>query len=340
MHRMGVTHAWLRPGVAAALLLLGPPARADDENSYRIEYRAPPECPDAATFARQVALRTERGHAAYGPVLARLMSIEIGSGYVGRLRFLDRNAHLVVRELTAPSCAELVEALVLVTALAIDAQTPEAAEPEPEVRLPQPYLLPAAAMPNAPPASLSPDPRPRRTTRSRVPGVLGVAAVVDDQSSPQLSWGVEASGGLLVLPPGIGWRLRFRCTQSGWVSVQGERARFELFALGTDLCPLTGTLGPVRAGVCGDLQIGVLQGAGEASARIQDAEVARRTWAAMGALGRLELRLGRNVAWELQVEALEALVRPHYRFENPDIDVYRPPVIGLSAGTGIALWID
>jgi hypothetical protein len=328
------------PAIVAGMLLGAGPVHADDENVYRLEYQAPPECPTAEAFAGQIALRVERGHAAKGPVLARLMSVRIEPGYVGRLRFLDRSARLVVRELEAASCQELVDALVLVTALAIDAQTPAQLGPEPDVALPQYYLVQQSEPPSARPAQLSQSApegtRPHRRSRE----VLGLSAIGDSFSSPELAWGAEAAAGLSYQDPGISWRLRLRYAQSPEVQARGERAHFALLAFGADLCPLSIAIGPVRSALCGDVMIGALRGQGEASARVVDPRTAWRSWTGIGALSRFEIFVGRHVAWDVQLEALESLARPRYRFTNPDLPVYRPPAIGFSAGMGLEFWLE
>ena len=136
---------------ALALLAWAAPAAADTE-PIRIVFHAPAGCPDEAAFTGQITARTQRARLAAAGEVARTFSVTISPARGARAR-----GKLVIDDPRGPSasravsgtCEEVVSALGLVAALAIDPRASTAPKPL------------SAQPPPAPPPSPPPPPRPR-----------------------------------------------------------------------------------------------------------------------------------------------------------------------------------
>ncbi len=326
-----------RFGVLALCWLWSAPVYADD-SPVRLAYNAPEECPDAAQFGRLVLGRSEHGRLVTDLALARSMTVTIRrekAGYVGRLEFFDLDAERVVRELRAPTCRALTEALVLVTALAIDAQLPADAG-GPGLEAPDEYLAPSplrfAPEPlPAPRRPAAPSPEPAR--RSQI--AAGAEGRLDTAAVPGVGWGLSGfvEAARLVaderLRLGLSWG-------TGGRTKEGERARFDWLTVVATGCPVAFALGAVELLPCASLELGALIGHGKRSGRITSPETNAAAWAAVGLLAALHAPLGRSVALELEVGPVVPLTRPEFEFYLPNLVVFRPPGLGLSAGLGLS----
>lgn len=147
-----------QPMALAASLVAAPSAAAAQQEpparpTARLEYAAEAEaCPNAAAFRREVATRL-----GYDPfvdeagVVVRASIARGPTGLVGRVATADGAGHtLGGREISAPGlrCVDLVEAMAVATALAMEA-TP--ADPPPPPAATPPAASPAAMPPPEPP---------------------------------------------------------------------------------------------------------------------------------------------------------------------------------------------
>ncbi|MEP7053464.1 MAG: hypothetical protein ABJB12_24075 [Pseudomonadota bacterium] len=125
-----------------------PPAEAAPE----LLYEAPSECPDRAQFLAAVAARGgnfERPNA--GPELKFAVNVERRpDGFHASLSVQNGSATSNAREVSAPSCAEVLDALAVVTAIALN---PPAASPSttPPTPAPPPIATRPPAEPPPPP---------------------------------------------------------------------------------------------------------------------------------------------------------------------------------------------
>lgn len=165
---------------AVTLCASGPAAaqKASVIERIRVKYRAPPDCPDRTAFIQQVQARTEKARVVEQGASDRVFWVEVNheaEGYRGRLVIQDDS--MAVREVQGDTCPEIVAALGLVTALAIDPKAriePTPLPPAPPVSgVPEPppggvFVLPevtdtpalsTAGAPSAPPPSTHPPPR-------------------------------------------------------------------------------------------------------------------------------------------------------------------------------------
>jgi hypothetical protein len=111
-------------GAAAALVILAqalPTARVEP---IRIAYHAPARCPDEAQFLGEVFARTPLARSAAEGEAAREFAVDIADGsdgtLSGSLEIHSADSPVSRRDMTATRCDELVSALALMVALAVD----------------------------------------------------------------------------------------------------------------------------------------------------------------------------------------------------------------------------
>lgn len=143
----GSMSAWRLACVAIALSCSA--FGADGVVRFRVEYRAPPECPDARAFVAGVTGRTKHAMIAPGPdARAVEVVIESAPALEGRVRIAGPRGELAERSVRGAACREVVDALALITALSFD---PEASSEVTRDPVPEPAAPPpVAAGPRAP----------------------------------------------------------------------------------------------------------------------------------------------------------------------------------------------
>ena len=114
----------------------------------RLEYHAPDACPDERAFVARVRSRTTRfvlagADATGGDEVARSFSVDVSTtphGVEGRLTSLEatRTPAPATRVVAGETCDEVVDALALITALAVDPNASTAFAPAP---VPEPPAL-------------------------------------------------------------------------------------------------------------------------------------------------------------------------------------------------------
>jgi hypothetical protein len=208
--------------IAATILCLQAHAAAEEqarrqtEVRARLEYRAPPECPDAAQFRTLVGSRLPEGWEAGSGALAGSFEVEVSaaqSGYVATLVLLDERGQRVSRTVGGDLCASVADAIALVTALAIQsraAAAPTHAEPAPAPAA-EPVLTPPAANATAtkePATRSAAMTRRARTTRGRAAEKLASAPAAQQPSLPATDNTREAThlrvSGRAALSTGVG----------------------------------------------------------------------------------------------------------------------------------------
>lgn len=112
---------------AALVLLTISHARESWAESERVfmVYHAESGCPDGEAFLRSVQERTTRFELAQGKEPARQIVAtvtESGTGFLGRLEVTDPTSGSSLRSVHGAVCEEVVTALSLMVALAIDPQ--------------------------------------------------------------------------------------------------------------------------------------------------------------------------------------------------------------------------
>jgi hypothetical protein len=308
--------------------------RAAGADTVRLEYQAPAECPDRATFVEQVLRRASGVRLAAPEEPApefRVVVDGTDGGTRARLIVLDGTAPPVERELAGPDCAELVASMAVVIALAIDARV---AAPVAEVPAERP--APPAPVAGAPvaPARANGDYAVRLPVRGRL-WSLGIGAAVASDIAP--AW---SPGAMMFSELGLAGELRARLSlvylTSGELTLGAARARFALLTGRAELCPLA--LQPARSfwlRPCGGFELGTHQAEGEPSARIEAPKSSSALWLA-GELGlRAELEVASFLFVELEAQARIPFLHRTYVFERPDEVAYETPALGVGGQLGV-----
>ena len=311
-------------------------ALAGAEDPLRIEYHAPPGCPDADQFQRQVRHFLPKRDASRSENGSRLFQVEIApDGRRGSLQ-LDQGGVRGVRQTEAETCEEVAQVLAFALALAID---PNARSPESEAASP-PALDPAGS---APSPSSSPSPSPSSSdsldpVSSALPGRSGRPA------REPMSWGLALNGSVAsALAPRItlgaggsveafGWfggqgllRLGGTYSASASTSVEGASIDFENWLGLLEACPHVWRSGAVAFAACLRVESGVRT----ATARdIPGAHGSSRPWLSLGPSLHVRWRLLAPVFIDLGGGPAFPALRDHL-FLRPAFTVHETPWVGF-----------
>jgi hypothetical protein len=215
------------------------------------------------------------------------------------------------RVVEAVDCAELVDALALVTVLAVDPTRIAVADP------PDPPVAPAPA-----------------ASRAWSLGVgTGAASAlgVTPGALPVLPAFLEAERrGVGRVRLGVRWGRRTSDAAVGSATFAWTRVQL-------DGCPDRAAIGrgAVAAGVCAGLQVGALRGEG---AGVAEARAASRPWLAAVVAGRLRWRASSRWFAELEAAAVLPQVRDRFYF-MPDTTIHRvpPAATELAVSLGVSI---
>lgn len=285
-----------------ALVVVARVAAADPE-PIRLAYDAPAGCPAEADVVARLADHASMRRVSAGA--AREFSLAIAhdeAGFRGVLAVHDGAAPAATRDVAAASCDEVVSALVLVAALAIEERAPSVVEP-------------------------APPPEPRHAA-TETPWRLAVGAGVARYSgmTPSALFGVPiyvaASHG----------RQQLRATFDTTASDDVAMASFRWTAGRIEGCPIAWQLGAFSAAPCAGVQLGALRGSG---ATAMGATTGTRPWIAPELVGRLAVRFGR-AALELEGTAAAPLVRDRY-YLAPSTTIHQVPALAYGVATSVAI---
>jgi hypothetical protein len=329
---MGSRAAW----TACALALFAQPASAED-SPVRIDYSAPPDCPDQREFLGRVEQRIERSRFADAEEMARTFRVTIQSGpkrSVARVEFVDADGEKVSRTIGADTCDEVVNAIALVTALAMDARAGDDPGVVRSARADSPAPAPVAAPSVArPPAA--PPPRRERAGRWDAGAGLDVASAYAPSASVGLRLFVEHA------PSTVSVRATAMHADSGRVPVEGGRIRFRFWGGRLEGCPLRLELrGQLAALPCAGLDGGALGGEGLPGDGIAEPKRATELWLAAAVIGRLVFAIDHFLLLEAQADARFPLLRHEFYLESPERDVHAVPAVGFGASLGIGVRLE
>jgi hypothetical protein len=365
--------ACLRWAAAISVASAAGRAGADDARDpvpVRLEFTGPVGCPTPDEFARRVEERAPHMRRAADGERARAFRAVVRagpSGAVGRLVLVEPDGRTSERSLEAGDCRQAMEALALITALAVerpaDAEPapPESSRPAPETAPPAPAApTPATASAPAPaheasaaPPARAPAPESRTAPREAPPAaasgqtaapraraVWTFDGAVEGFGAAGLTPGPTAGGAILVgvaeTRPGSVWspslRLGAAIILERSFREAGGVATFGWVAGVGELCPLAVAVsGGVRITPCVAGEYGAMHARGTDT--IAPATV-RRPWAAAGAAVRLSVRVAGPLRAEAAVEALAVIDRDRFFLGGAEVFVV-PPVYGrLVAGVG------
>lgn len=311
-------------------------------------YRSPEGCPSGEIFMQKVRARLARSRTA---AAGRTLSVQIvvsGGAYLGKLSLIESDGRSTTKSLEGHNCEELVDALSLVAALAVESDDREPARAVPPTA---PSSAPTAAPPPSglpPTPPVPPETRPEtqspravdglpanRATGSTVPSrtelEVGGAFAVGPAPAPLY-------GGVLSLvweAPGDGWfhpalQLGGAAAFAPDVSVSLGTARFAWLTVRAAAYLVRWRLGRdvvVQGGAIGD--VGVLLARGLETLAPANSS---RTWVSLGLSASLEIPLGSRFAVR-PVMGIEApLRRDRYGFGSADFFEV-PVVIGFGSAS-------
>jgi hypothetical protein len=359
-----------------AILLAAGSGSAADTEPIRVRFEAPPDCPGEAAFLDQVRARTAKARVAAAGEKARTFAVRLtqeGRSIHGRLAIEESAAQTEIREITGERCAEVVSALALITALAVDPQASTA----PPARLPTPpppsFAAPPSigSDPSAPGGSSVSVPPPRARLPPNHPAPyfhppswvdLDVAPLPVIPGIPleipplwRFSAGVEIAGvggiapaltvgsslfveAALTDPRAVAFapslRLALIQADSGYIGPAPIVARFQLHLARAEVCPLRIVLGGgVAIAPCSSFEVGTLLAQGWASAASGESQ---RLWAAPGFGGRLRWTIAGEIELQIEGSGSLPLVRDTFVVAPSTIVHAVPAAAGwMAAGVGV-----
>ena len=326
---MGVFCRQLARGTALAILLAGGVAQGAETTPVRLRYTAPAECPDRQGFFEQVSARTKLARLAHASetattLLVRIKHVRGGSG--GTLEISAPPGRAAQREVKAASCEQVVAALALMTALAID---PDAST-EPVSKRPRPAPKPK---PESRPQRRTPKERPASALTRWKGGVsLELLGGIAPELVPAVRPFVEIDREGRV-PWGFAMRLSAARLKTD-VRADSGGAEFRLWSARLEGCPAhLRVLRPLWISACLSFDIGELTATGYG---VIPSEQVSRPWLTAGEITRLELRLFNALAVEAAFEIMFPLVRDRF-FVGTDVTLHRTPAVagGGAAGVGV-----
>jgi hypothetical protein len=364
-------------GLGVAALAAHASAQGSSSKSsepLRVDYRREGACPDGDAFFGAVRARTEKARPATGGEAARTLKVTVAEearGSRGTLSIVaaDGASSTSVREVRAATCDDVVSALALVAALAIDPEartTPVALSPTPAPNAssssapsPDAGVLDAAPSP-APTASAS-----GSSSGSNTPSVPATAAkpsaTTPRQDLPEspptkpvrldFEVGVGAEGStVLATRPAFSvllgldvardslfspaFTLRASRSLTGTAATSVGSASFVFSSVAVEPCPIRFRLAESVALLpCARLGIGYVDAVGSG---ITTPANATRLWGDVGAHARLNLMISRFLSLDLNGGLRVPLSRDRYYVE-PDATVFELPAVTFAFGGDLRL---
>jgi hypothetical protein len=256
-----------------------PPASAEREpERIVLVYQAPAECPDSDAFRAAVRERASGDWEARPGEAGRRIDVTVtrsGARFVAGIVFLNAEGERVARSLGGSSCADVVDGIALVTALAIQSRVEEAvARSEPEPAKPAPS---APVRPRAPASQLS----SARETHAR----FGAAARAASGTGPGPSFGPALFSALEWRRTRLG--LAFGALWSGRVTANGVSAHYRRLSGRIDGCPYAFGTAAFGFEPCAFFEAGSLHGEGAPGAELASTSGGASPWLVPGLLLRL-----------------------------------------------------
>jgi hypothetical protein len=343
--------------------------------TVHLELSAAPDCTTASQLVARVAARSTRIHFGASGAGTFELRVEIAPGpndtQIGRLSLVDPSGRRSNRRLSAPTCAETVDAVALVAVISLDpsyAPPPDApvardlggtagASPSDgtapvsadraENDRPRASSAPLASGPRlrTPPTSATPPDRPEGSAAGQSPAPAAlptrrslrarVAGRVISGPAPH-PMPAAAIGLVAALDRPSLWSPEVRLTaEHGWqngVTEPGGTASFALDALALDLCFLRLSVAAVDLRGCATGTAGRLSASG--SDTYSPASQAR-PFLALGGAAILEIALGRWVELAGSVEAADTPIRDAFEF-SPEV-FHRVSATTLTFDLGIGV---
>ncbi len=338
--------------MVSAVLAGGAVARAQPTAApLRIAYRAEAGCPTEADFRARVSARLRRALAEADAASAYVVTLEKRDGrFVGRLGVRGADGTASDRDVAGDTCDDVVAALAVVTALAIDARTADA-----PAAVAAPVAAASASTASAPPrpagsglARSPAPPPPAGSARTRPPApapapdaathlTLGAQFLLGERI------GTPAFGARIFAEPPVGATdhgvapLRFGAglETASDIPVAGGSAAFLLVALAADACPLGATAGALHLAPCARVEGGLLAASRRGVAPVRSVT---RGWLAIALPVRARLPLWGPFVLDVEAGMRMPLLRDGLLVQGADV-VARPPPLEVVSALGLGVTI-
>jgi hypothetical protein len=300
----------------------------------RVSLEAPPDCATAESFYQGVRDRTDRVRTPEpddAPIELSVRLVRSATKVQGELRMSGEHGESDTRRVEGATCEEVVEALSLTAALAIDPRARLVAEPPPPAPPPPP-----PEKPSRPPIADVPTTDPSAPPRQRFSEFsLSAQALATQIVSPDVFFGGAIAGRLAFDPDAGG--------ESVSVAVLHVRndlfqtpndARYRLTAFSITGCPvrlrLSGatTLEPCATTIAGWLSAEALH--------VETSTSKIRTYWSVGGVAVIRVAAGPGAALEVFGGAMTPLTMRHFNVGVPAESLGETPVISPLAGLGVS----
>jgi hypothetical protein len=350
---------WPAVGAVIAAVVLASGEAGAETRPLRVEYEAHEGCPVGDAFLDEVLARTSRARAAAPgePALEVWVRIDRRDRRsTGRL-VLWKSGSARAREVEDGDCRDVVSALALITALALDpnagarprsvphaAPAPPPSGPQTPAPRPPPSAPPAPGLSTVPlvpiptpwprhrPVEPGPAPPPRRSW------VVGahVSAAFEVTPRPLLGGGLSAEriwGGTA----GASARLSLELASTGSFDIGPGGVLFLRGVGRVEGCPFLRPTRWLAVTACLGAEVGFLRGEGLRRGTIATVEEATVPWAGLGLLPRVAADLGDRGVLGLEGGPTFPLVRRSFVFERPDFTIHDLPAVTWSARLGVGV---
>ncbi len=315
-------------------------AAAPPPERVRISYTLGADCPSPDAFERALDERLGSAWKAAPDELARSVLIAEtttdGGSHV-QMNYDDSAGRQISRAVDAATCAEALDVMAVITAVALDAQvqepapTPPSVSPAPSAGAPLSVVLPPAEQ--RAPGPTSPSAAPHQPFVHE----LGVRLGLSSGFGTRVAFGVGAEWGL-VGENGLALRVALEGRDTGSVPASDGRARFRALTLRSDFCAVTLVVSRAfGVPLCAGLEIGTLWAEGVLDQPAVTFQKSSFTpWLAGVLSPRLRFVAGRAFV-ELVPELRIPLVRHAFLFENPSRTAFEIPPVAFGAALSAGL---
>lgn len=289
------------------MLLMVVPAAAANE-TFRLTYDAPWECPARDYFGRQLGARLRRLSLKDPGNSAMSLDVRIsnvGSAYSGHIRLVDIEGALVERDVDGSTCVDVVAALALISAIALDTSHNHSRANVGETFKPQASHLAIGVLGGI-----------HTAISDGVAPTLGLSATVRRRNR----FGEHE----LRLSTLVGFNGRMQASDALGQPAGG--ARFLWLAARISGCPFQTRRLPVSLGGCAILEVGALRGTGLDTVGAQSRQ---GPWLAPGVLFNASIQTS-PLTLRLAAGGVRPLIRDRFLF-SPETTIFRPPSLGLVA---------
>lgn len=316
-------------------------AAAPELEPLRVELAAPAACPSEPSLFARVRTHTSRVREARPGEAARLLRVDIAShdgGFIAELRLVEDGDELQ-RRVPGRTCDEVLAAVALIAALAIDSRPSDAGAGDAWPSSTRDEALDAGA--DA--ATLGPAPRwssdaaaardaavGREPEPARVVASFGTSLAVNGLGEPVLGSTVWIEGALASrLSPAL--RLRLARSRSFTVDAGGRSAIFRLSDAALEGCVAVAGPRPFQLRPCAQVAVGVFEGASSAFGPTQSEA---RPWVSAGGFLQGRWRFFGPLALEASFGFTVPLLRDDFFF-RPRTPIYLAPPLLLVGDVGV-----